>query len=196
MAVQHETIEFAAEPDPQPFAQAGELAASAGISSEAIRQASPKPTIKGTGSVPLRRRCSCPPPCNSGSIENPRPTATTKEDAHAFRPIQLVSAGTQQVDGKIRQVKRQLADRLNGIGMEQHAPLAAQFTDFADWVERPDLVVCENDGDKHGVRPRTALATSSGLTRACESTLRNVTSVPVRARRRNGSRPTDVRRRW
>src|SRR5205814_196296 len=68
--------------------------------------------------------------------------------ADSLRSAQLVGGEREQVNGKLREIERELADGLRGVAMKQDASLAAVFADFANRIERTDLVVGEHDGDE------------------------------------------------
>ncbi len=70
----------------------------------------------------------------------PRP-APDEERADSLRPVNLVAGNRQQVDLHRLDIERDLAKGLRRIGVEQHAPGAAQRADFGEWLDDPDLVV-------------------------------------------------------
>ena len=88
----------------------------------ASRQASPRPTISGAGSVPERRPRSCPPPENSGSTRARGPAAD-EQRADPLRAINLVPADRGEIDLPPGQIDRDLADRLRQVGVEQRPGL-------------------------------------------------------------------------
>ena len=95
-------------------------------SAAAISAALPKPTMPGTFSVPERRPRSWPPPSMSGSRSILRIRLSHEQRAHAFRPVNLVSRQRGHVDARLHDAERDLADRLHGVGVHQHAATCAQ----------------------------------------------------------------------
>src|SRR5208282_4139983 len=79
---------------------------------------------------------------------HPRILAAHLQRARAFRPIQLVPGDGRDVDVHLVDVDRNLADRLHGVGMEDHAAFAAQLADFRDWLQYADFVVGRHDRDQ------------------------------------------------
>ncbi len=77
--------------------------------------------------------------------------AADVQRADAFGAIDLVRRERHQVDLQLLQVDFDLAGRLRGIDVEQHAARAGQFTDGGDVVDRADFVVHVHQRDQDGV---------------------------------------------
>ena len=73
---------------------------------------------------------------------------TGVQRAGALRPVKLVRGERQQVDVLRLDVNGQMPRGLHGVGVEQHARLAADCTDRADWQDGADLVVGVHDGNQ------------------------------------------------
>ncbi len=73
------------------------------------------------------------------------------ERANAFRAVGLVRGEGHQVDLELVQVDLDLAGRLCGVDVEQHAAGAGQLADGGDVVDGADLVVHVHDRDQDGV---------------------------------------------
>ncbi len=56
----------------------------------------------------------------------------------------------QQVDAERRDVDRQLAGRLHGVGVEQRAAGVGNGGERGDWLDRADFVVGEHHRDERG----------------------------------------------
>ena len=147
----------------------------------ARRQASPRPTISGAGSVPERRPRSCPPPENSGASRT-RGRRRTIQRADALRPVDLVAADRGEIDLPAGQVERDLSRRLREVGVEQRAGLLGDRGERRDVLHHADLVVHRHDADqqrRHRQRRRAAPPGSS--------------SPSGRTGRNTGSKPSSVR---
>ena len=72
--------------------------------------------------------------------------ATTHvESTDPLRPVEFVSRNAQQIDVVGLNIERNLADRLRGIGVEDHTAVATNPANFGDWVNRSDLVIRGHD---------------------------------------------------
>ena len=66
--------------------------------------------------------------------------------------MELVGADGEQVDAELGRVQRDLAGCLNGIRVENHAPLSGNLADPVDRLQSARLVVGNHDGDQPSVR--------------------------------------------
>ena len=73
------------------------------------------------------------------------------QGAHALGAVELVSGQAQHVDVLLFDVDFQVADGLNGVGVEGHAGLLADGADFRDGQHGADLVVGVHGGHQAGV---------------------------------------------
>ena len=82
---------------------------------------------------------------------------TGVQHAGALRPVELVRGERQQVDVLRLDVNGQVSHGLHGVGVEQHARLAADCADLADRQDGADLVVGVHDGNQARVLANGAL---------------------------------------
>jgi hypothetical protein len=61
-----------------------------------------------------------------------------------------VAGEREHIDVVGLHVDGDLADGLDGVGVEEDAFLVADFADFTNWLDDADFVVCVHDGDKDG----------------------------------------------
>ena len=73
---------------------------------------------------------------------------TGVQHADALRAVELVRREGQQVDVLRLDVDGQMTGRLHGVGVEQHARLAADCANLADRQDGADLVVGVHDGNQ------------------------------------------------
>ena len=73
---------------------------------------------------------------------------TGVQHAGAFRTVKLVRGERQQVDVLRLDVNGQVSRGLHGVGVEQHARLAADGADLADRQDGADLVVGVHNGNQ------------------------------------------------
>src|SRR5205085_8434963 len=74
---------------------------------------------------------------------------TNVKRAHAFRTVRLVSRYGKEIDVLPDYVDRNFSDSLRGVGMKDNPALAADFSDFRDWLQHSHLVVCGHDTDQN-----------------------------------------------
>ena len=82
--------------------------------------------------------------------DDPRPLPDVQQP-HPLGPVELVGRGAQEIDVELIRRKREMAEGLDGVGMETDAPLAGEPADLGDRLDRPDLVVGVHDGDENGL---------------------------------------------
>lgn len=74
------------------------------------------------------------------------------ERADALGGIDLVARDGEKIDPElIIDLRRDLADGLGGVGVQEHAALAGDLRDLGDRLDRADLVVRVHDADQTGV---------------------------------------------
>ena len=71
------------------------------------------------------------------------------ECADPLRGVELVAGDRQQVDAERLDVERQLAHRLRGVCVDEHAALVRHGRDLGDRLNRADLVVGVHHADEH-----------------------------------------------
>ena len=71
--------------------------------------------------------------------------------------MQLVRRERQQIDAEILHIDRDLADRLNRIGVKRDAMGVGDLCQFADRLQRTDDIVRHHHGDKPGLGPDRAV---------------------------------------
>jgi hypothetical protein len=69
------------------------------------------------------------------------PAPPDVEEAHPLRSVDLVGGAREQVDADVLDVERDLAERLGGVGVEQHVALRTDLADGGQGLERADLAV-------------------------------------------------------
>src|SRR2546423_9779495 len=75
---------------------------------------------------------------------------TNVKRAHAFRTVRLVSRYGKQIDVLPDYVDGNFSDSLRGICMKDNRALAANFSDFCDWLQHSHLLVCGHETDQNG----------------------------------------------
>ena len=71
--------------------------------------------------------------------------------AHALGAVELVAGQAEHIDVLLLDVDVQMADGLNGVGVEGHARFFTDGADLRDGQDGADLVVGVHGGDKTGV---------------------------------------------
>src|SRR5260370_28301687 len=71
--------------------------------------------------------------------------------ADSLRPVNLVRADRREVDPRLLDVDRNLANRLNGVAMEHDSFFFRDLADLGNRMKRADLVVGPHDRDEHGL---------------------------------------------
>ena len=79
-------------------------------------------------------------------------TFTNIKEADSFRSINLVSTGAQHINVVFIHIDRYLAKCLNCICMEQDAMFFGNTSNFFDWLNGSDLIVCKHYRNKDGFR--------------------------------------------
>ena len=115
----------------------------------ARRRASPIPTASGTGTVPGRTPRCCPPPASVGRIS--RSERPERRGRRFHRAVNLVSGKAQQVHAECVHVDGNPTDALRRVRVQERAGPAADLTDVANWLQDPDLIVGQHDGDDEGL---------------------------------------------
>ena len=127
------------------------------ISSCAMAQALPRPTMPGTLSVPERMPRSWPPPsmmaesCTRGFLRRTYSAPTP------FGPYILCAGDRHEVDVLLDHVDGDFADGLGRVGVEDYAALVTELADFGDGLDDADFVVGEHDRDQDGLVVHGAL---------------------------------------
>jgi len=62
-----------------------------------------------------------------------------------------VGGAGKEIDAELVDVDRDLAERLDGVGVDEYAVVARYARDRGDGLDRPGLVVDEHDRDQEGV---------------------------------------------
>ena len=75
-----------------------------------------------------------------------------EQRAHALGGVQLVAGQRQQIGGQLPQVDGELADRLHGIEMQRHVPVARDACRGLDREQHPGLVVGPQQRDQRRIR--------------------------------------------
>jgi len=78
----------------------------------------------------------------SGSRRTPRRTYRAPTP---FGRVELVARDREEIDAELVDLRRDLADRLGGVGVEQDAALAGDGAHGLNRLDRPDLVVRVHD---------------------------------------------------
>ena len=114
---------------------------SSAILPAAIRAATPMPTIPATFSVPARRLRSWRATRQQRQHAEP---ASNPERANTLRSVELVRRHRQHVDAERLDVHRDLASRLNGIGVKQRAAVVrdARASSAIGWIVPISLLAC------------------------------------------------------
>ena len=76
------------------------------------------------------------------------------ERAHALRPVHLVRGERGEIDVRLLDVERHLADALHRVAVEEHARGARHPPDLLDRVDDAHLVVRVHDRDEDRVLPQ------------------------------------------
>ena len=77
--------------------------------------------------------------------------AADVERADTLGPVELVAGEREDVDVVGLHVDGDLADGLDGVGVEEDALLVADLADLADGLDDADFVVGVHDGDQDGL---------------------------------------------
>ncbi len=75
-----------------------------------------------------------------------------EEDAHPFRPSDLVTGGRQEVDRDPGHVDRDLPHRLRRVGVHDRALRLGEVREPGDRQDEPRLVVHPHDRDHRAAR--------------------------------------------
>ena len=73
------------------------------------------------------------------------------QEAHTFGTVKLVGGGGEEVNVVFDDTDRNMADGLNGIGVEQDILFPADFSDLPDRLDGADFIVGIHDGHKAGI---------------------------------------------
>ncbi len=63
-----------------------------------------------------------------------------------------MSAGAEHINVALIYIDRDLSESLYCICMEQDAMFMCDLTDFLDWLDGSDLIVCKHNRDQDGLR--------------------------------------------
>ena len=80
-----------------------------------------------------------------------RVAAADVQRADTLGAVDLVAGEREHVDVVLLHVDRDLADGLDGVGVEEDALLVAELADLGDGLDDADLVVGVHDGDEDGL---------------------------------------------
>ena len=146
------------------------------VEGNAITEPLPKfaPEVVAQGAYPVHRReitrqlaslaetdrqqralgSSAPPALVSGPVnERLQLDATAYEQrADTLGRVKLVSGDREQIDAEPVHVSRNLADRLSGVGMEEHAMFAGDARALLNRLDGAHLVVGVHDADEDRAR--------------------------------------------
>ena len=59
----------------------------------------------------------------------------------------------KQIDLEFSHIHRDFSCGLHAVGVEVHVGFFGDSSDFLDWLDRSDLVVCVHDRDEDRIRP-------------------------------------------
>ena len=102
---------------------------------------------------------------------------TRKQEADALRPVELMGGSGQQINLLLRDINREMADRLNSIRVEKDPVLPADLPDLPDRLNGPDLVVGVHDRHQAGIFPERGFH----LFRAHDTVLMNIQEGNLKA---------------
>ena len=77
---------------------------------------------------------------------------TDIKETDSFWSVDLVSAGTQHINVVFIYIDRNLTKCLYCICVEQNAVFSGNTSDFFDWLNRSDLVVCKHYRNQDSLR--------------------------------------------
>ena len=78
-------------------------------------------------------------------------------DSDSLWSVDLVTTGTEHVDIHLIHIDRHMCKGLYRIGMEQYPVFLCNRTDFLQWLDGSDLVVCCHDRDENCIRTNGCL---------------------------------------
>ncbi len=76
--------------------------------------------------------------------------------SHTLWRIQFVARDAQKVHCQRLNIDRNLADRLGGVRVREHSPLAGDLGNLCNRLQRPHFVVCVHHRNQHGLRANRA----------------------------------------
>ena len=71
--------------------------------------------------------------------------------ADSLRPVNLVRGDRREVDPRLLEINRHLANRLHRVGVEHDSFFFRDLADLGNRMKRADLVVGPHDRDEHGL---------------------------------------------
>ncbi len=117
--------------------------------SSRTRTASPKPMMPAVFSVPARSPRSWRPPWTNGQIVG---AAADIEGADPLGAVDLMGRDGQEVDPELAGVDVDLAEGLDGVGVDGDVALVGDPDDLGDRLNGADLVVGVHDRDEPRLR--------------------------------------------
>jgi hypothetical protein len=146
-----------------------------------ISTARPKPTIRGTGSVP-DHPALVPAAVDQRRDPYSRRLAADVEGADTLRPVDQVRGARQEIDPRRLHVHWDLADGLRRVRVKDDPLLLGEAADRPHVLDRADLVVREHDREKNrlvGDRPAKCLDVHEPV--RTNRNVRHLVALPLQA---------------